>query len=65
MTQELEGLSILDLRAKLTQSDKDLKDYARSLCKKKWIEEMKRKQRIEEVINRLEGSRPDGSRRSV
>lgn len=62
MTQELDGLSISELRAKLMQSEKDLKDYARSLCKKKVIEEAKRKQWIEEAINRLEGPVP-GERR--
>jgi hypothetical protein len=65
MAQELDGLSISELRAKLTQSEKDLKEYARSLCKKKVIEETKRKQRIVEAINRLESPVPGDRRRTV
>ncbi|CAK0851904.1 unnamed protein product, partial [Prorocentrum cordatum] len=61
LARELEGLSLAELRAKATQSDKDIKDYARSLCKKKWTEEVKRKQRIEEAISELESAGPDGS----
>ncbi|CAK0829737.1 unnamed protein product, partial [Prorocentrum cordatum] len=65
LARELEGLSLAELRAKATQSDKDIKDYARSLCKKKWTEEVKRKQRIEEAISELESAGPDGVGRSA
>ncbi|CAK0886636.1 unnamed protein product, partial [Prorocentrum cordatum] len=63
-TLELQGLSLEALKAMAAQADKDIKDYARSRCKKKAIDEMKRKQRVEKEIARLEsgGANSTGSR---
>ncbi|CAK0906538.1 unnamed protein product [Prorocentrum cordatum] len=57
--QELQGLTVGELKAMAAQADKDIKEYARSRCKKKAMEEMKKKQRIEKEIARLEGCGAD------